>query len=323
HGPMWTEYDAPERDEFVSETSLRQPTRPPYDQYAYSNLGYSLLGDIIAAVSGQSWADYIQQNILDPLDMSETFPVPKADDPQLAKGYSRLSDAYERSAMTFFLMNSFEASANIASSVNDLVKYANFHLNKDKSPILSNHSLRDMHRIHWIYDKWDGGYGLGIEVHKVNDWIITGHTGGYPGYITAFMVCQKQNTAVIVLTNALNSNPMQYVEQAYKLVLPEIIKATEAAKPKANPVWEKYAGEYIGDWGSLKVVIRGEQLQIISLDYMDMPPTILIPTPEENVFTLQEAHQSNETARFEMNAEGKVVKLWTRNEYYSIKKTSS
>jgi len=72
------------------------------------------------------------------------------------------------------------------------------------------------------------------------------------------MLCQKHKTGVIVLTNALNSNPMQYVDQAYKLVLPEIIKATEAAKPKADPVWQNYVGDYISDWGAVKVVIRAE-----------------------------------------------------------------
>ncbi len=322
HGPMWTELDAPEKEEFVRETSLRHPTRPPYDHYAYSNLGYSLLGDIIEAISGQSWADYLQQNILNPLGMSETFPVPKSDDPQLAKGYSRLSDTYERFAMGFFLMNSFEASANLASSVNDLVKYTGLHLIKGKSSILSDHTLRDMHRIHWVNDKWDGGYGLGIGLYKINDWIISGHTGGYPGYLTAFTLCQKHNTAIIVLTNALGSNPEQYIDQAYKLVLPEIIKATETAKPEANPAWEKFVGDYVSDWGETKVIVRHGQLQAISLAYIDMPASVLLPTDQENVFTLQEQQQSNETARFETNANGNVVKLWVRNEY-SLKKPNS
>ncbi len=319
HGPMWTDGDAPEHDEFVKETSLRKPTRPPYDHFAYSNLGYSLLGDIIEAISGQSWAEYLQQNILNPLEMSETFPVPKSDDAGLAKGYSRLSDDYERTVLPFFLMNSFQASANIASSVNELVKYTGLHLIKGKRSVLSDHTLRDMHRIHWVNDKWDGGYGFGIELYKINDWIITGHTGGYSGYLTAFALCQKHNTGIIVLTNSLGSNPEQYIQQAYKLVLPEIIKATETAKPKANPAWEKFVGNYVNDWGDSKVIVREGKLQIISLAYIDMPPTILLPTDQENVFTLQEQQQSNETARFEMNADGNVVKLWVRNEY-SMKK---
>ena len=316
HGPMWSDYDAPDWDEFVETTQKRQPTRPPYDKYAYSNLGYSLLGGIIAAVSGQSWADYLQKNILVPLEMTETYPIPKSDDPLLARGYSLFDDDYERSPKPFFLMNGFEASANFASSVNDLVKYSRFHLSKGQTPILSGHTLRDMHRIHWLNDKkWDGGYGLGISSFKVKEWVISGHGGGYPGYLTGFTVCREHNTGIILLTNALGSNPFQYVEQGYKQVLPAIIKATEKAKPEADPAWENYVGVYVHDWGIDKVIIKDGQLQMIALDFMDMPPAILEPTDEEHVFILQEQGQSNETARFEMDAEGKVVKMWYRNEY--------
>ena len=75
HNPMWTECDAPAWDEFVRALQTRPPTRPPYDKFAYSNVGYSLLGGIIEQVSGESWASYLQRNIVDPLGMSDTLPV--------------------------------------------------------------------------------------------------------------------------------------------------------------------------------------------------------------------------------------------------------
>lgn len=315
HGAMWTDCDAPEWDEFVEATKQREATRAPYDKFAYSNLGYSLLGGIIEVISGQTWADYLQENILDPLGMSETYPRPDSHDPQLAKGYSRFDNEYTNETMPFFLMNGFEASANFSSSVNDLVKYSKFHLSKGKTPILSGHSLRDMHRIHWLYESWQGGYGLGLGVYKIKDWVISGHTGGYPGYLTSFSVCREHNVGVIVLTNALGSNPLQYNEQAYKLVLPEIIKATQKATPDADPAWAQYVGDYTSAWGLSKVIIRDNQLQVIALDFVDMPPTILEPTDEAHIFTLKEANQSNETARFEVDVNGDVVKMWMRNEY--------
>ena len=92
--------------------------------------------------------------------------------------------------MPFFLMNKFKASANIASSVNDLVKYMGLHLTMDQSPVLSSYTLRDMHRMHWVFDNWDGGYGLGLELHKIKDWVISGHTGGYP-VISQPLLCAR------------------------------------------------------------------------------------------------------------------------------------
>ena len=156
---------------------------------------------------------------------------------------------------------------------------------------------------------------MGIGVSKIKDWVISGHSGGYPGYLTSFTVCREHNAGIILLTNALDSNPFQYIEQAYKLVLPQIIKATEKAKPEADPVWQTYVGDYVSARGLSKVVIRDRQLQIISLDSIDMPATILEPTDQEHVFILQEQGESNETARFELESNDHVVKMWVRSEY--------
>lgn len=313
HKPLWTGLEAPTWDEVLAIIEQRQPTQPPYNKFAYSNLGYSLLGAIITQISGLSWADYLQQHILDPLGMTNTHPIPSADDPQLATGYSRMSDRYERDVLPFFLMNGFEASANFASSINDLTKYAAFHLGTASHPVLSAHSLRDMHRIHWLYDSWQGGYGLGTETYKVNDWSISGHSGGYPGYLTQFTVCREHNTGVIILTNAVDSNPRQYAEQTYKLVLPEIIKAT-ATPSHADPSWEQYVGQYDDIWGLDSVVIRYGQLQIISVDTLEQPPAILEPTETPHTFIMRKHGQSNETVRFELDDDGKVTQMRFRNE---------
>jgi len=315
HNPMWTECDAPSWGDFVEGLKTRPPTRPPFHKFAYSNVGYSLLGGVIEQVSGASWAQYLQRNIVDPLGMSETHPVPQTDDPLLATGYSQLSDCYERRPMPFFLMNGFEASANFASSMNDLVKYAAFHLSEDVNAVLSPHSLRDMHRIHWLEPSWSEGYGLGSMQYKLDDWSISGHAGGYPGYLTGFTLCREHKVAIIVLTNALGSTPPEYINQGYKLVLPEIIKAAEAPAPEVDPAWLLYLGEYFHDWGYEKVLLRNGQLQIVSLDAMEYPPVILEPTDAEHVFTIQEQGGSNETVRFELDESGGVLRMMLRNEY--------
>lgn len=47
--------------------------------------------------------------VLDPLGMSETFPIPRADDDMLATGYTREKSGYRREALPFWLMQGFEA----------------------------------------------------------------------------------------------------------------------------------------------------------------------------------------------------------------------
>ena len=181
--------------------------------------------------------------------------------------------------------------------------------------MLSPYTLLDMHRVHWLDDGWKGGYGLGMGLRRTNDWVISGHGGGYPGYLTAFTVCREHRTGVIALTNSLGSDPHGYAEQAYKLVLPEIIKATAEEKPRAQDDWQRYVGVYESEWDRTKVVIRDGQLQIVSLNFIDSPATTLEPTAEPHIFTLKQTGQSNETLRFELGEDGAVVKMWERNEY--------
>ena len=312
--PHWTDNVFQSWDELVRTTKERQPVRPPLGDYAYSNLGYSLLGGIIAAVSGQTWEDYIQTHILDALGMAHTVVSPDGSEADLATGYLRLSDDYERADAPFAATGGFSPSASMASSINDLVKYAKFHLSKGETPILSGYSLRDMHRIHWLHEDWNAGYGLGSSIFRVNDWTISGHSGGYKGYLTQFTLCRKHDFGVIVLTNSFESMPTQYIQQAYKLVLPEIIKVTaKTSEPQAH--WQRYVGTYVGDWDIAEVVIRNGELQMVSVDFIDGYPARLKPTEEDHVFVIEVPGNPGETARFETDDEGNVTRLWTRNEY--------
>jgi CubicO group peptidase (beta-lactamase class C family) len=273
-----------------------------------------LLGGVVEAVSGQPWREYIQTRILDPLGMTDTLVTPDGNEHNLATGYLRGDEDYVRKPTPYAATNGFSPSASMASSVNDLAKYARFHLSKEDTGILSGHTLRDMHRIHWLDPTWESGYGLGVFVNKLDGWTMTGHSGGYNGYLTQFRLCREHDFAVIVLANALGSDPYQYVERAFKLVLPTVIEATKE-KPKADPDWRKYVGTYTSDWRDREIIIRNGQLQAISLEFLDEKPTVLEPTDTPHVFKIKAPGEGGETARFEFAGDGSISRLWWNNEY--------
>jgi D-alanyl-D-alanine carboxypeptidase len=65
-------------------------TFEPGSRYAYSNLGYLVLGQVIERISGQRYTDYIQQHILEVLDMHRTgFSYDHLQDQDVATGYVR------------------------------------------------------------------------------------------------------------------------------------------------------------------------------------------------------------------------------------------
>lgn len=312
--PHWTEGTFHTWEELVESTKERKPVMPPVKEFKYSNLAFSLLGGVVEAASGQPWAEYVQTEILDPLEMADTLVTPAGDEANLAVGYLRADEEYARNPAHIAATNGFSPSASMASSVNDLVKYARFHLSKEDTAILSGHTLRDMHRIHWLDPTWLWGYGLGVFVHKLDDWTTSGHSGGYNGYLTMFRLCREHDFAVIVLTNALGSDPYQYVERAYKLVLPKVIEASKE-KAEAEADWQQYLGSYTADWGDTEIIISDGQLQAISLEFLDMPPIVLEPTDTSHVFTIKSPGNGGETARFEFDDAGTIIRLWWNNEY--------
>jgi len=312
--PHWTENSFQDWDEVIATTKTRQPEMPPLQDFSYSNLGYSLLGGVIEEVSGEKWEDYFHNHIVSELGMSNTIVAPKGNEGEFAIGYQRYDENYNHKAIPFIETKGFSPSASVASSVNDLVKYAKFHLSKGQTPILSGYSLREMHRVHWVMDGWAGGYGLGTRTWRINDWNVSGHTGGYKGFITMFSVCRDHDFGVIALTNRLGADPFEYVDRAYRLVLPEIIKITEKSRV-ADPAWQDYVGTYLNDWGNSEVVVRNGQLQIVSLDYIFDSPVRLEPTDEADVFSIHVPGNPGETVRFIRDDSGKVVRLNSRNEY--------
>lgn len=63
--------DAPADQSVVIRSMLSQPLDfSPGERYAYSNLGYCLLGRVIEKLSGQTYEDYVRQNVLAPLGIT-------------------------------------------------------------------------------------------------------------------------------------------------------------------------------------------------------------------------------------------------------------
>ncbi len=76
-------------EQAVHSLSSAQLTAPVGSKHQYFNRGYTTLAYLVELVSGQSYADYVQAHILDPLGMASSTAAP-ASTAGLAQGYTRL-----------------------------------------------------------------------------------------------------------------------------------------------------------------------------------------------------------------------------------------
>jgi CubicO group peptidase (beta-lactamase class C family) len=113
--PYWTgpEHNFPTREQIIERLSSQEELYPAETYFQYSNLGLTLAGEVVAAVSGQPYAEYIKQNILEPLSLKDTTPEIPTEHKggRLATGYSaRLRDG-SRKVIPFYHVNGIAPSA--------------------------------------------------------------------------------------------------------------------------------------------------------------------------------------------------------------------
>ena len=288
--------------EFPSASALREPLEQIYPSdtaWKYSNLGFELLGEIVATVSGEPWDRYVQRHIMDPLGMATTTPLLRSDDSALAVGYARPApDSPYAHWPTYRAVIGIGASGAVVSNVDDLAKYLAFHLasTPNESPVLSSSTLREMQRPHWLMDDWQSAWGLGLRVRRVDGRIQVGHGGSLPGYRSQIEFVPAAHLGVIVLANSDDSNAASYADYALQLLAPIVLRTASPEAPPPPPDSARYAGHYRSKNGlvTMVVAVLNGQLSLLSLEPFAaaaanpyLARTILEPTDDPHTFVMR------------------------------------
>lgn len=326
-GVNWSALTFPKREEMIQRLAEQEAAYPAETEWKYSNLGVSLAGEIVAAVSGESWPDYVATHILKPLGMQATRVLPEPSTSGLAVGYGKRVPGAPRDVEPFVDIQAERPAGNLASNVEDLSRFISLQF-RDKpagsDQILSGRTLRQMHRIHWLRSDWKSGWGLGFSVRRVGEQVRAGHGGSLPGHRTKIEFAPAEKLGVIVLTNANDGDPVRYVNQAFTLVGPALARATAKAKtiPQPDPAWEKYVGTYSWKHSDVQVLILNGELTVIMPDAENPWESRLTLRPEgPDTFQMLSSPGSGtgaigETVRFEAASDGRVTRLHTANAYY-------
>jgi CubicO group peptidase (beta-lactamase class C family) len=186
-------------------------------QYEYSNLGFALLGTIIKNVSGQSYQQFIDQNIFKPLGMNNTYwEYTKVPPQQLAHGYRWIDGNWREESL--LKDGSWGAMGGLITTVEDFSKYMKLHLqawpirdSKETGP-LKRSSIREMHQL-WNFNTINPrlnnkncaaatgyGYGLGI-TRDCRGNIYVAHSGGLPGFGSNWMIRPNYNLGIVIMSN--------------------------------------------------------------------------------------------------------------------------
>jgi CubicO group peptidase (beta-lactamase class C family) len=322
----WVDRNFPTIEAIREKLPGQQVAIEPESNWKYSNLALTLAGEVVAAVAGAPYAEYIQSQILDPLGMDNTHVQIAADHPLLATGYHRRLPDNSRAVAHFTDMQGITPAANMASNVEDLAQFAMLQFRSGPragKQVLKGSSVREMQRVHWLNSNWQAGRGLGFYVWRMDDYILAGHGGALEGYRTDIQVIPAEKIGFVVLTNADDGNPLLIMEKAIKWVAPALAKAAKASKPSSfDPSWEQYLGKYRSIWGDVQVMRYKDQLVAFGPQLPD--PTLGMVTlqplepPEPHTFRMETEENfssDGELAVFEVDKTGQVVRLMLGNSY--------
>ncbi|AXO92994.1 beta-lactamase family protein [Bacillus cereus] len=193
-------------EEFVKMGISLPPDFAPGKGWSYSNTGYVLLGILIEKVTGNSYAEEVENRIIEPLDLSNTFlPGNSSVIPgtKHARGYIQLDGASELKDVTY--INPGSSDGDIISTADDLNKFFSYLLS---GKLLKEQQLNQMLTT-VPTDREGAGYGLGIVEFKLPNGVsVWGHRGSVLGFSTFVGGTLGGKHTLAVNLNSFNfSNP--------------------------------------------------------------------------------------------------------------------
>lgn len=265
----------------------------------YSNFGYSLLGVVIEAASGNTYNDYVTRNIIKPLRLGKTHPeISEKVMSRLVTGYSRVDHAKKRLPIEQIYTSAMAPATGFVSNAEDLCTYFTAQM-VGSGELLNDESKKEMQRPHWRVENVDerSEYGLGFEIDYVGDRKLVGHGGGFPGHITKSIFDPKDKYVVVVLTNALRSGASRIAFSIFRTI--------DYVHNNDEPIKKnllKYAGRYEGLWYGVDIVPLGQKLLSVGTDSWEP-----FQDPEELEHVSGDKFKVSKTTSF--GSEGELVKF--------------
>ncbi|MEN3219733.1 serine hydrolase [Mycolicibacterium porcinum] len=209
---------------------LRRPVSGAYapgTAFAYSNLGYAILGRVVEAIAGRPFVEHLATELLLPLGLTDTtYDYRSVPSERLTQGY-RPTPSGEWEPQAFTAPGSFSAIGGLLSTVTDIAKWVAWLAeafpprDENDDRILSRASRREMQQSQRLlpFDivaepgernrliskgfPWGlSGYGYGLFVETDPDvGAVSQHPGGYPGFGSYMGWHQASGLGVVAFAN--------------------------------------------------------------------------------------------------------------------------
>ena len=249
---------------YVADMADLPQLAPLGSQWSYNNAGFSVAGHIIERVTGQTFEAALQELVLEPLGLARSFLVPgDVMTHRFAAGHDQ-SDDGPQVARPWPLERSSRPQGGLVCDVNDLLRYARFHLGDGRTEngkmLLSPDSLAQM-QAPQVQVWGNAAWGLTWRTEEIAGTRQISHGGGTRGQITLLVLVPERELALAVLTNGSQGGLV--TDAVRRWILQEYLDMDDV-KPEAiqTPDGElaQYAGYYRGFFNDAELGMLGGKL---------------------------------------------------------------
>ncbi|MEU7045724.1 serine hydrolase domain-containing protein [Streptomyces varsoviensis] len=200
-GPWWERTDGALRPELTDVFGEGAQPHPAGRRHHYSNPGFALLGALVERLRGGTpWHEVLRREVLEPLGMARTSPLPEAPHAQGWAVHPWADVLQPEPAVDTGLMG---PAGQLWSTAGDLGRFAVFLLRGDERVLSADTLARMREPASGPRDEnWQGGYGLGVQLTRSHGRLLFGHTGSMPGFVSALWANEAEDVAGIALANA-------------------------------------------------------------------------------------------------------------------------
>lgn len=215
------------KDSIIWKMRYLKPPGEFRQDYGYCNSGFLVAGQILEKVTGTTWEKYVEENILEQLNMTNTYMSTSglAQRNNVAYPHNNLFSSLTK--IPFDNVDNLGPATSMVSNVKDLTNWLMMQLDSGKYkgqqvlPWSVLQKTRDINiltgsRKSSVYPSHFRGYGLGVFSTDYNGRQVYWHTGGAFGHVTNVCFIPEENIGITILTN--NDNQSFFEALRYQIM---------------------------------------------------------------------------------------------------------
>ncbi len=309
-GDVWETLDNPDREGLVAGFQEAERVHRPHHLFHYSNLMFSLLGEMVARLDGREWQESLRARILEPLEMRRTT-VGFSGRHVVGYHVPPFTDVPVREPVVD--VKAMAPCTGLASTAEDMARWSTF-VADPTDEVLSSATLEEMCQPQILTDvhRWQGAFGLGFMLVRSRDKVYVGHTGGMPGHITGLFTHRGTGTGGLVLMNSdASPDPAAFATELAGHVIEHDPAEPEAWRPGSAVPAE--LADLVGIWYSegnpFVFSVRQGRLEARAQGLPEHKPSSVFERVDDDLYRTTCGREAGELLRVTRDAQGRVVKM--------------